>query len=450
MEGATTMAGLPPMPKIKIMSISLGIALIAVACSGSGDHLEAADISGSSSGLASTAADIAAPDPAATQFGSDKPVAERVLLPALDASADSTPSAVAQIASTGREDFPSALDDFYATSFPPPLIDPEEILSGGPPPDGIPPIDEPKFQSAKSVDWLFNLEPVLSIEVNGEVRGYPIQIMTWHEIVNDTIAGVPVTISYCPLCNSALAYDRRVGERIFDFGTSGKLFNSSLVMYDRQTESLWTHFEGKAVVGALTGERLTTLPVATTSWESFRDAHPDALVLSRLTGFRRDYGRNPYAGYDDVNTSPFLFNGVVDGRLAAKTRVVVVVRSDDGPAVALPLESLFDQRVVQFTAQGRDVVAVLERGASSALDESDISAGYDQGSTGVFLADLQGEKIDLVSTDEGFLDKVSGITFDVFGVATDGSGTRLEPVEHLDTFWFAIGSFDPDVEVIGL
>jgi len=240
-----------------------------------------------------------------------------------------------------------------------------------------------------------------------------------------------------------------LGDRIFDFGTSGSLFNSSLVMYDRQTESLWTHFEGKAVVGSLTGQRLTTLPISTTSWEKFRDAHPEALVLSRVTGFRRDYGRNPYPGYDDVNTNPFLFNGKVDGRLAAKARVVVV-RDDSGPAVALPLDQLFQQLVVPFEAQGRQVVALLERGTSTALDNPDLSDGYDQGSTGVFLAELNGESVDLSAVAGGFLDSKSGLTFDIFGVATDGSGTRLEPVEHLDTFWFAIGSFDPDVIVIGI
>ncbi len=441
------------MSKYKILPVVVGIALIAVACSGGGDHAATS----TSSSPATTSADVGAndgeADPTGTQaptvkLGVDKPV-ERVLLPALDPDASPTPFSVDQIASTGREDVPSALDDRFDTSFPPPLVDPDAIRSGGPPPDGIPPLDEPKFQTAASVNWLYNVEPVLSIEVNGETRAYPIQIMTWHEIANDTIAGVPVTISYCPLCNSALAYDRRVGDRILDFGTSGSLFNSSLVMYDRQTESLWTHFEGKAVVGALTGERLTTLPIAMTSWEKFRDAHPDALVLSRVTGFRRDYGRNPYPGYDDVNTSPFLFNGPVDGRLAAKARVVVV-RSDDGPAVAVPLDDLFEQLVVPFEAQGRDVVALLERGSSSALDNPELSDGYDQGSTGVFMAELDGQPVDLSATAEGFLDSNSGLTFDIFGVATDGSGTRLEPVEHLDTFWFAIGSFDPDVIVIGL
>ena len=432
------------MSNLKVLPVVVGMALIAVACSGGGSHAQSVSSTTSAPGDPAPTAS----NSAAANFGVDKPV-ERTLLTALDPDADPTPFTVDQIASTPREDVPSALDNRNDSSFPAPLVDPSEIQSGGPPPDGIPPLDEPKFQTAASVNWLYNVEPVLSIEVNGETRAYPIQIMTWHEIANDTIAGVPVTISYCPLCNSALAYDRRLGDRIFDFGTSGSLFNSSLVMYDRQTESLWTHFEGKAVVGSLTGQRLTTLPISTTSWEKFRDAHPEALVLSRVTGFRRDYGRNPYPGYDDVNTNPFLFNGKVDGRLAAKARVVVV-RDDSGPAVALPLDQLFQQLVVPFEAQGRQVVALLERGTSTALDNPDLSDGYDQGSTGVFLAELNGESVDLSAVAGGFLDSKSGLTFDIFGVATDGSGTRLEPVEHLDTFWFAIGAFDPDVIVIGI
>ncbi len=423
----------------RIVPLFVGISLIAVACGGGGSDVQA--IASGSDDHPESSGD--------GDFGAQKPVIEATLLPALDPDADSDPFEVDQIESTPVEEVDSALRNINNVNFPDPLISPEEVRSGGPPPDGIPPIDEPKFQTADSVDWLSNVEPVLSVEVNGEVRAYPIQVMTWHEIVNDTIGGVPVTISYCPLCNSALAYDRRVGDRIFDFGTSGNLFNSSLVMYDRQTESLWTHFDGRAVIGVLTGEQLITLPVATTSWQSFRDAHPDSLVLSKDTGFRRDYGRNPYPGYDDVNTNPFLFGGSVDGRLAAKARVLVV-RSVDGPAVALPLESLFEQLVVPFTAQGREVVAVLQRGTATALDESDLASGYDQGATAVFAAEFEGEQLDLASVSDGFLDNSSGVTFDIFGVATDGSGMRLEVIEHLDTFWFAIGAFEPDTEVIGL
>ncbi|MCB1013324.1 MAG: DUF3179 domain-containing protein, partial [Microthrixaceae bacterium] len=216
-----------------------------------------------------------------------------------------------------------------------PLVDPDAIRSGGPPPDGIPSIDDPRFEVASSVDWIEDVEPVLVLEVDGDARAYPVQIMTWHEIVNDTVGGVPVTVSYCPLCNSAIAYVRRIDDRTLDFGTSGRLLNSSLVMYDRQTESLWSHFTGQAVIGVLTGTTLDTVPVTTVSWETFRTAHPEGLVLSRDTGFQRNYGRNPYPGYDDVTQLPYLFDGDPDGRLPAQTRVVAVRGNDGTIAVAL-------------------------------------------------------------------------------------------------------------------
>lgn len=196
-----------------------------------------------------------------------------------------------------REDVPSALDDPDDERLPTPLVDTAEIISGGPPPDGIPPIDEPTFESAESVDWLQDNEPVLALEIEDEWRAYPVQILTWHEIVNDTIAGIPVAVTYCPLCNTAIAFDRRVEDRLLDFGTSGKLYRSALVMYDRQTESLWRHFTGGAVAGFLTGTELRAFPMSV-SWRDFHDTAPDgALVLSRDTGYSRDYGRNPYRGW---------------------------------------------------------------------------------------------------------------------------------------------------------
>ena len=300
------------------------------------------------------------------------------------------------------------------------------------------------------MDWLGETEPVLAFELGGEARAYPLQVMIWHELVNDAVGDVPVTISYCPLCNSALAYDRRLGDRILDFGTSGKLYNSSLVMYDRQTESLWTHFDARAVVGHLTGEQLVTYPVATTSWADFRDAHPDGLVLSRDTGLSRPYGTNPYAGYDDVNESPFLYRGPVDGRLPAMARVIVV--RGDGPAVAIVQETLFDELVIEFEAHGRDLVALLLPGTVSGLETDTTFNGRDVGATGVFVPSIGGSSVDLEPTDTGFVDSISGSTFDIFGTALDGPlvGAQLEAVEHLDTFWFAIGAFDPDTVVVGI
>lgn len=367
--------------------------------------------------------------------------------PVLDPDASSEVSTVDQIASTNREDVPSALrDDRRDPTFPDALIDLDRILSGGPPPDGIPPIDDPKFQAAASISWLAAEEAVIALEIDGEARAYPVQIMTWHEIVNDTIADVPVTIAYCPLCNSALVYDRRLDDRILDFGTSGELFNSSLVMYDRQTESLWTHFDGQAVVGHLTGEQLDTFSIQMVSWARWLDANPDGLVLSRDTGFSRDYGRNPYQGYDNPDDRPFLFDGNYDPRLEPKDRVIVV-RDPDQPAVVLRLDDVFTAGTFAFEAHGRSLVAAVEPGTASPLDSDGVDLGRDQGSSAVFVSELDGNPVDLVRTDDGFHDNNSGIVFDIFGQATDGSDAQLESVEHLDTFWFAIAAFDPNAEI---
>ncbi|HKX70388.1 MAG TPA: DUF3179 domain-containing protein, partial [Acidimicrobiales bacterium] len=253
-------------------------------------------------------------------------------------AADGTATTVDQAAPSPAEDVPSALDDPDDDSFPEPLIDTAELLSGGPPPDGIPAIDRPKFLAADYVDFLEDEEPVLAIEIGDDARAYPLQVMTWHEIVNDTVDGVPVAVTYCPLCNTAVAYDRRLGDRVLDFGTSGMLYNSALVMYDRQTESLWSHFTAEGIVGHLAGQELEVYPVAVVAWADWREAHPDGLVLSRDTGHDRDYGSNPYPGYDDIDSPAFLFEGEVDGRLAAKERVIGIER--DGDAVAVRLDAL--------------------------------------------------------------------------------------------------------------
>jgi len=137
---------------------------------------------------------------------------------------------------------------------------------------------------------------VLSLTLGTETRAYPVQVLIWHEIVNDTVAGTPVAVTYCPLCNSALAFDRRVAGRVVSFGTSGRLYQSDLVMYDRQTESLWPQLELRAVAGMLTGTTLRPYPVSTVAWADWRRANPDGWVLSRETGHARDYGRNPYVG----------------------------------------------------------------------------------------------------------------------------------------------------------
>jgi Protein of unknown function (DUF3179) len=367
-----------------------------------------------------------------------------------DAGDDGRVVTVEQVESSPREDTVSALDNPLADGLPRPLLDPAELLSGGPPPDGIPAIDDPKFVRASTASFLEDDEPVLAIEVDGEARAYPVQIMTWHEIVNDTIAGRPVTVSYCPLCNSAVAYQRQLGERVLDFGTSGKLYQSALVMYDRQTESLWSHFTGQAVIGTLTGTQLELIPMSTVSWSDWRDANPDGLVLSRDTGHDRAYGKNPYPGYDDVDEQPFLFEGEVDGRLAAKERVVGIRRGSE--AVAIRTTELFKRRVTEIEVDGQRLLAWLERGTASALDTSSVDTGRDVGATGVFEPTVDGRHLTFEPRRNGFRDTETQSTWDVLGNATSGplAGAQLTPVEHVDTFWFAWAAFLPETRVAEL
>ncbi len=368
----------------------------------------------------------------------------------VDAGNDGETVPVEQMASSPPTVEVSALDNPTADGLPEPGIDPNELLAGGPPPDGIPALDDPKFVKASTATFLEDDEPVLAIEVDGEARAYPIQIMTWHEIVNDTIAGRPVTVSYCPLCNSAIAYDRRLGDRVLDFGTSGLLYRSALVMYDRQTESLWSHFTGEAVIGTLTGEQVELIPMSTVSWSDWLDANPDGLVLSRDTGHDRAYGQNPYPGYDDVDSQPFLFEGEVDGRLAAKERVVGIRRGSD--AVAIQTTELFERRVVEVDLGGEPVVVWLERGTASALDDSSVEGGRDVGATGVFEPVVDGRRLTFEPAENGFRDPETGSTWDVLGNATGGplAGSKLTPVEHVDTFWFAWAAFLPDARIAEL
>lgn len=219
-------------------------------------------------------------------------------------------------------------------------------------------------------------------------------------------------------------------------------------MYDRQTESLWTHFNGQAVAGVFTGAELDRLPVQTVSWKSWVAQHPDGLVLSRETGVDRDYGRNPYRGYDDPDVFPFLFDGEVDDRLAVKERLVGFGLGDEPTAVLL--EPLLEDGVVSTELDGRRVVVWAERGTSSALEGSTVDGGRDVGATGVFVAEVDGEVLDFERTDEGFVDDRTGSTWNVLGRATSGplEGTQLEGLEHVDTFWFAWVAFSPGTRVL--
>jgi hypothetical protein len=366
-------------------------------------------------------------------------------------AAGAGPVQVTQVEASPREDVVSGLSiarGGVGDGAPEPLVDLLEIISGGPPPDGIPSIDQPVFLRVGDVEFLADNEPVLALEIDGDARAYPVQVLMWHEIVNDTVAGVPVAVTYCPLCNSAIAYDRRVEGRVMEFGTSGLLWNSALVMYDRPTETLWSHFTGQGIVGVLTGVELETFPVATVPWSVWRDAHPDGLVLSRDTGFDRAYGENPYPGYDDVTNSPFLFEGEVDGRYTAMTRIAGVER--DGAAVGVPLVTLQDRGVVTAELDETDLVFFWQPGTASALDADEIADGDDIGATGVFVPVVDDQALTFAASETGFVDDQTGSTWNLLGQAVDGplAGSRLEAIPHVDTFWFAWAAFRPDTVIV--
>ncbi len=199
------------------------------------------------------------------------------------------------------------------------IVDPEKIVGGGPPKDGIPSIDSPEFVSMEEADrWIQDNELVLAITYKGEERVYPLQILVWHEIVNDSIGGDPVLITYCPLCGSGIAYERSINGETVEFGTSGKLYNSNLVMYDRKTNSYWSQIDGLAIVGELTGMELKPVSIDTVVWRDWKRGHPDSRVLSQETGFDRPYGNDPYGSYYEDS---FLFFSVEnsDDRVHPKT-----------------------------------------------------------------------------------------------------------------------------------
>ena len=241
-------------------------------------------------------------------------------------------------------------------------------------------------------------------------RAYPLQILIWHEIVNDRFGGLPVAVTFCPLCNTALVFDRRVGGRALDFGTTGNLRFSDLVMYDRQTESWWQQFGGVGLVGRYAGAHLRELPARIVSWEQFRRWYPHGLVLTRETGYSRPYGQNPYTGYDNVSNPPFfpVAHGD-DKRLQPKERVVFVERA--GKAAAVPFSVLAKKKTITFELAGHRLLVRLTGDAASALD-------------GAVIADSR--QLPTVRV-------------------VDRTG-RTVPFD--EPFWFAVAAFRPNVVII--
>ena len=324
-----------------------------------------------------------------------------------------------------------------------------ELLSGGPPRDGIPPIDKPKFVDAFSAkSWIKDNEPVILVKIGKQVKAYPIQILIWHEIVNDVLADKSILISFCPLCNSTIVFNRVHKGNLYDFGTSGLLRNSDLVMYDRQSETLWQQFTGRAIVGDYAGEKLTMLPSSMISFKEYYTAYPKGLVLSKNTGFNRQYGNNPYVGYDDINNSPFLYDNPIDKRLKPMRRVVSLVSNEK--AKAYPYDILKKQKVINDTFDGEQIVLFHKSGTVSALDSRKITNSKDVGSTAVFSAVLDDKVLSFTyDVTKGIIDEQTGSSWTILGKAIGGKlkGKELKQKVHADHFWFSFAAFNPDTKI---
>jgi hypothetical protein len=260
----------------------------------------------------------------------------------------------------------------WATDFSKHSIDYNEILSGGPPKDGIPSIDNPAFLPVSQITDLGDREPVIGLEIAGEARAYPLRILMWHEIVNDTVGGRPVTVTYCPLCNAALVFDRMIDGAPDTFGTTGKLRNSDLVMYDRKTESWWQQFTGEAIAGEKTGTKLQMVPSRLESWELFKARYPDGQVLVPNNSGMRNYGSNPYRGYD-TNDRPFLFAGELPQDIHPMARVVVV--RDGADPIVVSMLKVREEGPLEKNG----ITITWKEGQASALDAGNIAKGREVG-----------------------------------------------------------------------
>jgi hypothetical protein len=324
----------------------------------------------------------------------------------------------------------------------------DEILSGGPPKDGIPALDHPKFISIEDArKWLSEKEPVISLVIDGEARAYPLQILIWHEIINHEFKGVPVSVTFCPLCYSAIAFDRRIDGKAFNFGVTGMLRHSDMVMFDRETESWWQQITGEAIVGDLTGRKLRQIPAQIVGFGQFATTFPNGTVVSKETGHKRDYGRNPYVGYDNVTQRPYFPVAKDDPRLRPMEKIVVVETGKRSKAY--PYSATRRMRVINDTVIDRDIVIFHRDGANSALDSIIINESKEVGATGVFVPEIDGKKLRFGFRNGTIIDDETSSEWNVFGHAVKGplKGRRLTQLQHGDFFAFAWLTFRPDTEI---
>lgn len=344
---------------------------------------------------------------------------------------------------------PSSLE-WPNTDFDTAIVDMDEIMSGGPPKDGIPALDDPKFVSQAEADaWLDAQEPVIVVSVEDEARAYPIQILMFHEIVNDTLNGKPLSITFCPLCNASIVFDRNLDGTVLDFGTTGRLRKSDLVMYDRQTESWWQQFTGTGIIGHYAGVALERHPANIVAYRDFKSAYPRASVLSQDTGHRRPYGRNPYRGYDSIDDQPFLFRDPVDPRLPPMEYVLNISMGETHRLY--PFSAFENNPVINDEIEGEPVVVLSRDGTYSALDGEAIAKSRIMASATAFSRRSDGQVLNFLFTDGQIIDDETGSSWNILGQAVAGplAGQRLSSTPSGVHFAFAWLAFNPHSQIYG-
>lgn len=341
----------------------------------------------------------------------------------------------------------------WSTDFCQSVVDFEEIMVGNPVKNGIPSLTAPKMESVEDAAlWLSDRSPVIAVAVGDEARAYPLAVLMWHEIANDVIADVPVAVTFCPLCNSSVTFDRRVNEAVLEFGVSGMLRNSDLIMYDFESESWWQQLTGEGLAGAFAGKILEIVPSQVVSFGSFAERYPDSLIMSRETGYNRQYGVNPYTGYDSRTGNPFLFRDAVDPRLSPPVAHVLAA-TIDGVPIAYPFATLREEGVINDTVAETPLVIFFQGGVASALGDYNIDNARDIGTAGMYRSTLDGSALIFAANSDGtFSDDATGSTWNAYGEAVAGelAGRQLEWLNAFPHFWFAWAAFYPDTLVYGL
>jgi hypothetical protein len=316
----------------------------------------------------------------------------------------------------------------------------QNIQSGGPPKDGIPPIDRPKYISAAEADKLLQANDIVfGLNYHGIVKAYPQKILVWHEIVNDDIKGGKIAITYCPLTGSAVGFRGRSRDgAMLTFGTSGKLVNSNLLMYDRQTDSQWPQILGIAIDGKSKGIVLDEIPLAWTHWSRWRRQHPDTLVLSTDTGYFRSYGRDPYGSYGKSGSyydsgGPLFPVMSKDGRLNPK-EVVVGVKTN-ARQMAIHKQDLRTRKLANTKLAGAPLVA---------FHDADLDV------VRVFVRELNGKPINFSFEKGRFVDELTGSSWTAAGHAVEGkiTGSQLKQLTSYDVMWFAWYAFFPETGLL--